>query len=220
MFGSPMSLKSIFARLATLWFLTRHHFWYCFYYGFAQHLPASYRFQPFGRWAKVCRRIACQRIFRVSGKRINVEHGADFYTGWEIELGDDSSIGVNCMVPYDLKVGNDVMMGPGVIVVGENHRFDRADIPMRLQGYTRYPPVQIEDDVWIGARAVILPGVRIGRGAIVGAGAIVTKDVPPYAVCVGNPARVLRYRNRPDINPIDTPEHSYSSAVTNQAVKY
>jgi maltose O-acetyltransferase len=72
-----------------------------------------------------------------------VEQGANFNTGWEIELGDDSSLGINCMVPYDLKVGKDVMMGPEVIIVGENHRFDRVDIPMRLQGYTTFPPVRI-----------------------------------------------------------------------------
>ena len=66
---------------------------------------------------------------------------------------------------------------------------------MRLQGYKEYPPVRIEDDVWIGARAIILAGITIGKGAIIGAGAVVTKDVSPYAICVGNPARVIKYRN-------------------------
>ncbi|MCB9159898.1 MAG: CatB-related O-acetyltransferase [Caldilineaceae bacterium] len=88
------------------------------------------------------------------------------------------------------------MMAPDVTIVGENHRFDRLDLPMRLQGYQRFPPVRIEDDVWIGARAIILPGVTIGQGAIIGAGAVVTKDVPAYAVCAGNPARVLRLRTQ------------------------
>ena len=62
---------------------------------------------------------------------------------------------------------------------------------MRLQGYLKPQPVVIEDDVWIGARVIFLPGVRVGRGAIVGAGAVVTKDVPDYALVVGNPARVV-----------------------------
>ena len=74
------------------------------------------------------------------------------------------------------------------------HQFSRTDIPMRLQGHRQYQPVLIEDDVWIGARAIILPGLRIGKGAIVGAGSVVTKDVPPYAICVGNPARVIKSR--------------------------
>ena len=98
------------------------------------------------------------------------------------------------MIPYDLKVGKDVMMGPYVVIVGDSHRFSRTDIPMRLQGTKEYQPVRIDDDVWIGARAIILPGLKIGRGAIIGSGAVVTKDVPPYAICVGNPARVIKYR--------------------------
>ena len=184
----------IIKRLKTSVYFTKRHLWYCFYYGFAQHLPASYRYQPLGKFAKMCRAAACKRLFRAAGQHINVERGVNFYTGWEIELGDDSSLGINCRVPYDLQVGKDVMMGPEVIIVGENHRFARTDIPMRLQGYEKYGPVRIEDDVWIGARAIILPGVTIGTGAIIGAGAVVTRDIPPYAICAGNPARVIRFR--------------------------
>ena len=158
-------------------------------------MPASYRFQPLGKLAKSWRAAACKRLFRFCGDRVNVEKGANFYTGWEVELGDNSSLGIDCMIPYDLKVGKDVMMGPYVVIVGDSHQFSRTDIPMRLQGIRDYQPVQIEDDVWIGARVVILPGLKIGKGAIIGAGSIVTKDVPPYAICVGNPARVIRYRN-------------------------
>ena len=99
------------------------------------------------------------------------------------------------MIPYDLKVGKDLMMGPEEIIVGDNHRFDRRDSPMRIQGNKEYPPVHIEDDVWVGARAIILPGVRTGKGAIIAAGAVVIKDVPPYAICGGNPAGVIRFRD-------------------------
>lgn len=175
--------------------LLRRSFWYAFYYGFAQHLPVSYRYHLLGKFGKMCRAIACKRIFRSSGQRINVEKGANFYTGWEIEIGDDSSLGVNCMVPYNLKVGKDVMMGPFVVIIGENHQYSRRDIPMRLQGYKNFPPVRIEDDVWIGAGAIILPGITVGRGAIIGAGSVVTKDIPPYAICGGNPARIIRMRD-------------------------
>jgi maltose O-acetyltransferase len=176
-------------------FFSKRAFWYAFYYGFAQHLPASFRYQPLGRFAKWCRAAACKRLFRHCGQRVNVEKGANFYTGWEIEIGDDSSLGIDCMIPYDLKVGKDVMMGPFVVIVGGGHQFSRTDIPMRLQGTTEYPPVRIEDDVWIGARAIILPGLKIGRGAIIGAGAVVTKDVPAYAICAGNPSQVIKYRD-------------------------
>ena len=175
--------------------LLNRSFWYIFYYSFAQHLPASYRFQALGKFGKMCRGAACKRIFRSSGQRINVEKGANFYTGWEIEIGDDSTLGINCMIPYDLKVGKDVMMGPFVVIIGENHQFSRRDIPMRLQGYNLYPPVCIEDDVWIGTGAIILPGITVGKGAIIGAGSVVTKDIPPYAIVGGNPARIIRMRD-------------------------
>jgi maltose O-acetyltransferase len=175
--------------------LIQRGFWYIFYYAFAQHLPASYRYQALGKFGKMCRGAACKHLFRSTGQRVNIEQGANFYSGWEIEIGDDSSLGISCMIPYDLKVGKDVMMGPYVVIVGENHQFSRRDKPMRLQGYQHYPPVRIEDDVWIGARVIILPGITVGKGAIIGAGSVITKDIPPYAICAGNPARVLRMRD-------------------------
>ena len=143
---------------------------------------------------KKTRFMACKRLFRSCGQGVNVEKGANFYTGWEIEIGNYSGLGINCSVPFDLKIGNDVMMGPDVIIIGENHHFDDLTVPMRIQGKTKSPPVRIEDDVWIGARATILPGLTIGKGAIIGTAAVVTKDIPPYAICAGNPARVIRYR--------------------------
>jgi len=190
-----IEIKKILLEIKKKLIYTNRGLWYFFYYGFAQHLPASYRFQPIGKFSKWCRATSCKRLFRVCGQNVNVERGANFYTGWEIELGDNSTLGINCMIPYDLKVGKDVMMGPYVVIIGENHIFDRIDIPMRLQGYTNYPPVRIDDDVWIGSRAIILPGIAIGKGAVIGAGAVVTKDVPPFAICGGNPARVIRFRD-------------------------
>jgi len=181
-------------ELRKRYFFARRSFWYCFYYAVAQHLPASYRYQPFGKLGKACRALACRHLFRKCGQHVNVEHGANFYTGWEIEIGDYSSMGINCMVPYDLKVGKDVMMGPFVVIIGDSHQFSDRNIPMRLQGIKQYPPVQIADDVWIGARVMILPGLKIGKGAIIGAGAVVTKDVPPYAIFAGNPARMIGSR--------------------------
>ncbi len=70
-----------------------------------------------------------------------------------------------------------------------------TDIPISLQGYRPERAVTISDDVWIGRNAVVLPGVTIGRGAIVGAGAVVTHSVPDYAIVAGVPAKILRFRN-------------------------
>ena len=183
------------AYLKKHYILIKRRFWFLFYYLCAQHLPISYRYQPFGRLGKYLRGVACRRLFRSCGKNINVEKGAYFDSGWEIEIGNNSGLGVNCNVPFNLKIGNEVMMGPDVIIIGENHRFDAIDAPMRLQGFKESTPICIEDDVWIGARVIILPGIRIEKGAVIGAGAVVTKDIPPYAICAGNPARVIRFRD-------------------------
>jgi maltose O-acetyltransferase len=165
------------------------------YYIVARNLPASYSYSGLGRLSKKCRAFICRQFFHSIGCNVNIEHGAYFGSGRLVEIGDNSGIGVNCHVPANIRIGKDVMMGPDVLIIGRNHRFDDISKPMRLQGYTDAPPVVIEDDVWLGTRVIVLPGIRVGRGSIIGAGAIVTKDVPPFAVCAGNPARVIRFRN-------------------------
>ncbi|MHB8778305.1 MAG: acyltransferase [Anaerolineales bacterium] len=171
-------------------------FWLMIYYGFARHLTVSHKFQPFGKISEQIRRLSCKNIFRISGKNINVERGAHFGSGSQIEIGDNSGIGENCQIPDNIKIGNNVMMGPDVLIIGKNHNYEDLKIPMRLQGVKESTPVIIGNDTWIGARVIILPGVNIGDGAIVGAGAVVTKDIPPYTICTGNPARIVKYRNK------------------------
>lgn len=162
------------------------------YYSAVRYLPASNN--RIGFWVRPIRCFICQRIFKYAGRNINIEKGAYFGTGSEIEIGDNSGIGVDCQIYQPVKIGNDVMMGPEVTVLTRNHRLDRLDIPMTQQGYLPYQKVTICDDVWIGTRAIILPGVTVGKGSVIGAGAIVTKDVPEYAIVGGNPAKVLKYR--------------------------
>ena len=169
-------------------------FWLSFYYGFARYLPVSYRVQPLGKIFMRIRQLACKGIFESMGVNVNVQRGASFGSGAMIEIGDNSLIGTNCQMPNNLKIGNDVMIGPDVLFIGYNHNFDSLEIPMRLQGFIGDIPISIGDDVWIGARSIILPGVTIGKGSIIGAGSVVTKDVRPYSICAGNPARVIRSR--------------------------
>ena len=126
------------------------------------------------------------------GKHVNIDQGARY--GLDIILGDYSSIGKNSFVQSGTQIGNHVMIAPDCGIYTMNHSFQRTDIPMRMQGLTNPKPVIIEDDVWIGTKAIVLPGVHIGKGAIIGAGAVVTKNVPPYAIAVGNPAVVKRSR--------------------------
>lgn len=111
----------------------------------------------------------------------------------DIHLGNNSGIEVNRRVGNGTYIGDNVMMGPEVIILTSNHSHARTDIPMLEQGLD-HMPVYIGNDVWIGTRAIILPGVKIGNGVIIGAGAVVTKDVPDFAIVGGVPAKVVKMR--------------------------
>jgi maltose O-acetyltransferase len=127
-----------------------------------------------------------------SGKNINIERGATFSR--RLTIGNNSGIGVNSQLQGKITIGDNVMMGPEVYIYTTNHEFSRLDIPICQQGYQEEKEVVIGDDVWIGSRATILPGVTIANGCIIGAGAVVTKDTPPYTVVCGNPAKVVKKR--------------------------
>lgn len=133
-----------------------------------------------------------------AGDKINVESGAWFGSGRGITLGDRSDLGVDCLVMGSVQIGADVMMGPRCIFISYNHHFEAISRPMNTQGIVEDRPVIIEDDVWFGAGCIVLAGVRIGRGSIVAAGSVVTKDVPPYSIVGGNPARLIRSRPQVD----------------------
>jgi len=162
------------------------------YYSIGIHLPESDR--PFNFKAKQIRRFLVKRLFKSVGKEVNIEKGVIFGRGQDIEIGDYSGIGIDARVQGPLIIGKNVMMGPEVIIYTHNHAYDRRDIPMIAQGITEAKPVIIEDDVWIGARVIILPGVRIKQGSIISAGAVVTKDVDEYQIVGGVPAKVIKSR--------------------------
>jgi maltose O-acetyltransferase len=168
----------------------------CLYYGFAQWLPSSY--------IKGCaifgtmRHVICKQLFAHCGKEARIEPRAFFSSGRGVFIGDYSSIGEGAKIRGSVQIGNHVMMGEDVLIVSWKHDFSRIDIPMTQQGFQEQKTVIIGDDIWIGSRAILLPGVHIGNGAIVGAGSVVTNNVPPYAIVGGNPARVIRLRNKTD----------------------
>lgn len=174
---------------------------YILFYGFARHLPESSR--PTGIGTRTLRYWICRGMFTKCGQRVNIERGSYFGHGKGIEIGDESGIGVNCRVSPPLRIGKYVMMGPDVVILGQNHKHDDLSIPMVYQGFNPKPGVIIEDDVWIGTRVIILPGCHIGKGAIIGAGAVVTKNVPCYTIVGGNPARVIKCRNGQQPEEID-----------------
>lgn len=129
---------------------------------------------------------------RKAGKKINIQRHTQF--SHRCTLGDYSGIGEHSRLFGEVEIGKYVMMGTFCTVYTQNHAFSRTDIPMCFQGADVEKKVVIEDDVWIGGNVTILPGVHVHKGAIIGASAVVTKDVPEYAVVAGNPARVVKYR--------------------------
>ncbi|MDZ7314999.1 MAG: flippase-like domain-containing protein [candidate division KSB1 bacterium] len=112
--------------------------------------------------------------------------------GGRIEIGDFSNIGANCRfgTTSQIKLGKYVLLAANCYIGGAQHRFDRLDIPIMRQGYESRGGVIIEDNCWLGAGVIVLDGVRIGSGSVIGAGSVVTKDIPPNSIAVGVPARV------------------------------
>lgn len=160
------------------------------YYGAAKHLPASYSGIKLGQTA--FRRFCGKLMLASCGKQINIERNAYFSSA--VTLGDYSGIGVNARIHGTCHIGSHVMMGEECIIITRNHANGRTDVPMMEQGFEQERPVYIGNDVWIGDRVTILPGVHIGDGCIIGVGAVVTRDIPAYCVAAGVPARVLRCR--------------------------
>lgn len=117
-----------------------------------------------------------------------------------LELGDKVALAPLVNIGADngrIVIGKNTAIGPGTVIRAANHNFGRRDVPIMAQGH-QAGYVEIEEDVWIGANCVILPDVRIGRGAVVGAGAVVTRSVAPFAIVGGVPARQIGSRNLED----------------------
>lgn len=162
------------------------------YYGLATHLPVTDA--PFGSISQWLRNALAKRLISNFGRSVRVNPKANFGSGDRIEVGNNCNLSTGLKVIGDLKLGNDVMMGPDVVFISYNHEVSDLTVPMRAQGATESKPIQVRDDVWIGMRVMIMPGVTIGSHAIVAAGSVVTKDVPEWAIVGGNPAKLIKYR--------------------------
>jgi acetyltransferase-like isoleucine patch superfamily enzyme len=133
-------------------------------------------------------------------KGIRVEGKVTFATNVKlkgnVQIKSGSSIAQNCILSGEnvgIFIGSNVMIAPGCVIVAFDHGFARMDIPMSQQDFIE-APVYIEDDVWISANCTITKGVRIGTGSIIAANSAVTKDIPPYSIAGGVPARVIKSR--------------------------
>jgi len=113
-----------------------------------------------------------------------------------VVLGEKADIGCNCIFTSasGIFLGKSVLMGANCYIGGGRYLSDRLDIPMMEQGLYSKGPVVIQNDVWLGAGVVVLDGVRVGNGCILGAGAVVTRDLPDYSIAAGVPARVIGTR--------------------------
>ena len=165
-------------------------FWLILYYGFARHLPKSTT--PFiGKLAKRLRNRCAHHLFAECNGLVNLEQGAYVGSGRDFRvLAGEVGFGKNFICHARTVVAKgDLLMGEDVLFQGNNHSMkDFSPISSK-------DPLEIEPNVWIGARSIILSGCRhIGTGAVIGAGSVVTHDVPDFAVVGGNPAKVIKYR--------------------------
>lgn len=169
--------------------------WLVIYYGFARYLPPTHK-NIMGRFGGWLRKKCCQHVFKTCGKDVNIEHMAEFGNGYNIELGEHSCLGIHCHYPNDIKIGDCVMFGPNSYFFGRNtHNFDDLNTPICSQGKKVLENrTEIGNDVWLGRQCIMLGGKKIGDHCIIGAGSIICKDIPDWAVAAGNPIKIIRDR--------------------------
>lgn len=145
------------------------------------------RIKNSGRDSKIC-----------IGDSVRINRGADIkaHSGGNsyIEIGESAIIGAySCLSGRYIKIGKFSMLGPHTGIFANNHEFKDPLRYINTQGHT-YQGIVIEDDCWLGSGVKVLDGVTIGRGSVIGAGSVVTKDIPPYSIAVGAPAKIIGQR--------------------------
>lgn len=156
---------------------------------------AAYSYNEWvGRFPSRTLRTAFLRIWLGAlGSKTGVQMGCRIYNGRKVFVGTHSVVNHGCLLDgrrYTIRIGNNASIGPEAVILTLGHDPQSPDFSLRGGD------VKIGDRVFIGYRAIILPAITIGEGAVVGAGAVVTKNVEPYTIVVGNPARVIGTRNR------------------------
>lgn len=157
---------------------------------------------PFTHWRlhfKSTMRKLCKEKFRYFDDTADFRPGAYAFCCSKISLGKRVVVRPTSMLFADGREGgagitieDDVMMGSGVHLYVNNHRFDSPDIPIIDQGHYVSQPIVLKKGCWLGANVIVLPGVTIGENSVVGAGSLVTKSIPPKVLAAGNPAKVIR----------------------------
>jgi len=138
----------------------------------------------------------------ILGNNVGIGLYAQLYAGIQegsgfIEIGNNTALNsyvmLNADIGGEIRIGKNVLIGPNVVLRASNHVFEKKEMLIRNQGHNS-GKIMVGDDVWIGANAVVLPDVEVGMGAVIGAGSVVNKNIPPYAVAGGVPAKQVGAR--------------------------
>ncbi len=169
-------------------------------------------FWPSTTFGNTLRRNFYSKELRSLGINPVFESGVRFGQPDTIDVGDNCIFGRNVNINAGecngVHIGNYVAIADGTYLRSANHSFSRTDIPISSQGHysaeisfnNKVYSIVIEDDVWVGARAIILSGARIGKGSIIAAGAMVSGCIPPYSIVIGNPGMITAKRNINNFN--------------------
>lgn len=151
---------------------------------------------PYSRIGNTLRRLYWSRRLKIPDGDISIFPSVKFFCTEAIKIGGGVSINYNVLIDScggSISIGNDVLIGPNCVLRAADHIFSDITRPINKQGHLG-GEIIIEDDCWLAANVVVVKGVTIGKGSIVGAGAVVTKSIPPYSIAGGIPARVIGHR--------------------------
>jgi len=160
------------------------------YYLVLSKLPGSAF--PLGNFCTRIRTLTLKSIIDL-GKNCKIQRNIYIGNGGKIKIGNNCHINDNVRL-VNVTIGNYVMIARDCIFLGRMHEFESTDLPMIEQGQKEVKPIVVEDDVWIGARVIIMPGVKLSKGTIIGAGAVVTKDTLENGIYGGVPAKFIKNR--------------------------
>ena len=174
-----------------------------FYWGLKPEIKEWYRtfiFNIPGVTGEFFRRRYAQKNFKKCGPGMKMYPYGKIYNPQLLELGDRAVISdyVQISAGGGVKIGNNVILGPNVKIWSINHNYEKLSVPISDQGWIT-DSVIIGDGTWLAMNSIVLPGVKIGCNVVVGAGSVVTKDLPDNCLAAGNPCRVIKYREM-DVN--------------------
>lgn len=150
---------------------------------------------------KAIRHIYVKLLFKIRkkefmqfGDNLRFSPQDSFFTYESISLGNNVFINMRAYFAGEIVVGDNVLFGPNVTITGGHHDYKDVGKPIGEQGRPEKKQIIISSDTWIGTGSIILQNSRINEGVVVGAGSVVTKELPPYCICVGNPCKPIKYR--------------------------